>query len=182
MTQPLYEIPLKKIDGSAATLAEHQGDVLLVVNVASKCGLTPQYEGLEKLHEKYRDRGFAVLGFPANDFAGQEPGSDSEIASFCTLNYGVQFPMYGKITVTGPDKHPLYAGLTAARPDTDGRETMETNLRGYGIEPTSRPEVVWNFEKFLIGRDGQVLARFAPDTAPDAEKLAAAIEAALATP
>ena len=180
MSTPIYDIPLKKIDGSAATLAEHAGEVLLVVNVASKCGLTPQDAGLEALHEKYRDRKFAVLGFPANDFAGQEPGSDADIASFCTLNYGVQFPMYGKIVVTGPDKHPLYAGLTAAQPDTEDRGGMENALRGYKIEPTAAPEVLWNFEKFLIGRDGRVLRRFAPDTAPDADKLVAAIEAALA--
>ena len=180
MSQNLYDIPLKKIDGSAATLREHTGEVLLVVNVASKCGLTPQYAGLQALHEKYRDQKFAVLGFPANDFAGQEPGSDSEIASFCTLNYGVQFPMYGKIVVTGPDKHPLYTALTAARPETEDRAGMEQALRGYRIEPTAAPEVLWNFEKFLIGRDGQVLRRFAPDTAPDASKLVAAIEAALA--
>ncbi|MDD3352702.1 glutathione peroxidase [Zoogloea sp.] len=180
MSESLYAIPLRKIDGSPATLAEHQGKVLLVVNVASKCGLTPQYTGLERLHETYAARGLAVLGFPANDFAGQEPGTDAEIAQFCTSTYGVQFPMYGKVVATGPDKHPLYARLTAAQPDTEDREGMETGLRGYGIEPTPRPEVLWNFEKFLIGRDGRVLRRFAPDTAPDAAKLVEAIEAALA--
>lgn len=180
MSQNLYDIPLKKIDGSDATLGEHQGEVLLIVNVASKCGLTAQYEGLEKLHEKYRDQKFSVLGFPANDFAGQEPGSDAEIASFCSLNYGVQFPLYSKIVVTGPDKHPVYAHLTAAQPETEDREGMEKMLGGYGIEPTTRPEVVWNFEKFLVGRDGQVIRRFAPDTTADAEKLVAAIEAAIA--
>jgi glutathione peroxidase len=176
----LYAIPLKKIDGSAATLDEHRGQVLLIVNVASRCGLTPQYAGLEKLYETYRARGFAVLGFPANDFAGQEPGSDAEIADFCTLNYGVGFPMYAKLVATGPDKHPLYSALTAAMPDTEDRAGMEQALRGYKIEPTAAPEVLWNFEKFLIGRDGRVLRRFAPDTAPDAEKLVAAVEAALA--
>lgn len=180
MTQTLQTIPVNKIDGTPATLAEHAGKVLLVVNVASKCGLTKQYEGLEKLHEQYRDKGLVVLGFPANDFAGQEPGSDAEIAGFCTATFGVQFPMYSKIIATGPDKHPLYAALTAARPETEDRAGMEKNLRGYGIEPTAAPEVLWNFEKFLIGRDGQVIRRFAPDTAPDADKLVAAIDAALA--
>ena len=180
MTQSLYTIPLKKIDGTPATLADYAGKVLLVVNVASKCGLTKQYEGLEKLHERFRDQGFAVLGFPANDFAGQEPGSDAEIASFCTANFGVQFPMFSKLVATGPDKHPLYAALTAAQPATEDRAGMEDMLRGYKIEPTAAPEVLWNFEKFLIGRDGRVLRRFAPDTTPDADKLVAAIEAALA--
>ena len=179
MTQSLYDIPVNKIDGSAATLGEHKGEVLLVVNVASKCGLTPQYEGLEKLHEKYRGRKFSVLGFPANDFGAQEPGSNQEIQDFCSTNYQVQFPLYGKIPVTGPDKHPLYQHLIAAKPDTEDREGMETMLRGYKMEPTARPEVVWNFEKFLINRSGQVVRRFAPDTTPDAEKLVAAIEAEL---
>ncbi len=139
-----------------------------------------QYEGLEKLHEQYRDKGLVVLGFPANDFAGQERGSVGEFAGFCPATFGVQFPMYSKLVATGPDKHPLYAALTAARPETEDRAGMEKSLRGYGIEPTAAPEVLWNFEKFLIGRDGQVIRRFAPDTAPDAEKLVAAIDAALA--
>ena len=180
MTQSLYDIPVSTINGEGTTLADHRGEVLLVVNVASKCGLTPQYEGLERLYETYRGQKFAVLGFPANDFAGQEPGTNEEIQSFCSLNYQVQFPLYSKIAVTGPDKHPLYQALIAAQPETEGRASMETMLRGYNIEPTAAPEVVWNFEKFLIGRDGQVLRRFAPDTAPDAPKLVEAIEAALA--
>lgn len=177
MSSEIYDIPLTRIDGTKGSLNEYRGHVLLIVNVASKCGLTPQYEGLEKLHEAYRDEKFAVLGFPANDFAGQEPGSDAEIASFCTANFGVQFPMFSKITVTGEDKHPLYKTLTAAHPETEDRAGMETMLRGYSIEPTAAPEVVWNFEKFLIGRDGKVVRRFSPDTAPDADKLLAAIEA-----
>jgi glutathione peroxidase len=180
MSTSLYDIPVNKIDGSAATLGEHKGEVLLVVNVASKCGLTPQYDGLEKLHEKYSGKKFAVLGFPANDFGAQEPGSDSDIQSFCSTNYNVQFPLYSKIPVTGPDKHPLYKHLTTAKPDTEDREGMETMLRGYKMEPTAKPEVVWNFEKFLINRQGQVVRRFAPDTAPDAPKLVEAIEAELA--
>lgn len=180
MTAALYDIPLNKIDGSAASLREHEGEVLLIVNVASKCGLTPQYAGLEKLQETYRDRKFTVLGFPANDFAGQEPGSDSEIAAFCTANFGVQFPMYSKLVATGPDKHPLYAHLTAAQPETEGRTAVESMLRGYQIEPTAAPEVVWNFEKFLVDRKGQVVRRFAPDITPDAAELVGAIENELA--
>lgn len=180
MTQSLYDIPVSTINSEGTTLADHRGEVLLVVNVASKCGLTPQYEGLEKLYETYRGQNFAVLGFPANDFAGQEPGTNEEIQSFCSLNYQVQFPLYSKIAVTGPDKHPLYQALIAAQPETEGRASMETMLRGYNIEPTAAPEVVWNFEKFLIGRDGKVARRFAPDTAPDDARLIAAIEAQLA--
>ncbi len=180
MTQSLYDIPVSTINGEGTTLADHRGEVLLVVNVASKCGLTPQYEGLERLYETYRGQKFAVLGFPANDFAGQEPGTNEEIQSFCSLNYQVQFPLYSKIVVTGPDKHPLYQALSAAQPETEGRASMESMLRGYNIEPTAAPEVVWNFEKFLIGRDGKVARRFAPDTAPDDARLIAAIEAELA--
>lgn len=180
MSTPLYDIPVRKIDGSEATLNEHKGEVLLVVNVASKCGLTPQYEGLEKLHEKYRSGKFSVLGFPANDFAAQEPGSNDEIQVFCKTTYGVQFPLYGKIAVTGPDKHPLYKHLTTEKPDTEDREGMEASLRGYKMEPTPKPEVVWNFEKFLINRQGQVVRRFAPDIAADAPRLVEAIEAELA--
>lgn len=180
MSASLYDIPVSKIDGSPATLGEHKGEVMLVVNVASKCGLTPQYEGLEKLHEKYRRKKFTVLGFPANDFAGQEPGSNEEIQGFCKTTYNVQFPLYSKIPVTGPDKHPLYKHLITVKPDTEDRAGMETMLRGYKIDPTSEPEVVWNFEKFLINRKGEVVRRFAPDTAPDAPKLVEAIEAELA--
>ena len=179
MSESLYDIPVKKIDGSDATLAEHRGEVLLIVNVASKCGLTPQYEGLEKLHEKYQGKKFSVLGFPANDFAGQEPGTNEEIQQFCSTTYGVQFPLYGKIAVTGPEKHPLYSHLTKVKPETEDREGMEKMLRGYKMEPTAKPEVVWNFEKFLIDRSGNVVRRFAPATKPDEDKLVAAIEAAL---
>jgi glutathione peroxidase len=176
----LASIPLKTIDGKAASLGDHAGKVLLVVNVASKCGLTPQYEGLEALHEKFEDRGFSVLGFPANDFGAQEPGSNDEIASFCTTNFGVKFPMFEKIAVTGEDKHPLYAALTEAAPNKQGdAEGFRERLKGFGMTPTADPEVLWNFEKFVIGKDGKVAARFAPTTAPDDAELGAAIEAAL---
>lgn len=180
MTGTLYDIEVQKIDGTASSLKEHAGQVLLVVNVASQCGLTPQYAGLEALYEKYEDQGFRVLGFPANDFGNQEPGSNEEIQNFCTANFGVQFPMYAKIPVTGEAKHPLYAHLTAEQPETERRDRMEGRLRGFGMEPTPAPEVLWNFEKFLIGRDGRVVRRFAPDTAPDADELVQAIEAELA--
>jgi len=182
METHLYNIPLKKIDGSAATLDEHRGQVLLVVNVASKCGLTPQYEALEKLHETYGGKKFSVLGFPANDFAGQEPGSNEEILDFCKTQYQVQFPLYSKIQVTGQDKHPLYRHLTSEKPETEDRENMESVLRGYKMEPTPKPEVLWNFEKFLVSRDGKVVRRFSPDTTPDAPKVIEAIEAELAKP
>lgn len=180
MSESLYDIAVQKIDGKPATLGEHAGSVLLVVNVASKCGLTPQYSGLEKLHETYRDRGFRVVGFPANDFGAQEPGTNAEIQQFCTTNFGVQFPMYAKIQVTGDGKHPLYGALTKAQPKTENRDAMEKQLKGYGMTPTAAPEVLWNFEKFLVDRKGKVVGRFAPDTAPDAAPLVNAIERELA--
>lgn len=174
-------IALKTIDNRDATLGDFAGKVLLVVNVASKCGLTPQYEGLEALQKTYADRGLVVMGFPANDFGAQEPGTDDEIAAFCTTNFGVDFPMFSKIVVTGPDTHPLYAALTRAMPDATGDgDAFREKLRGYGITPTQAPEILWNFEKFLIGRDGAVIGRFVPTTAPDDAALVAAIEAALA--
>lgn len=177
---PIYDIPVRRIDGTEATLVEHRGEVLLVVNVASECGFTLQYEGLEKLYETYREQGFAVLGFPANDFLGQEPGSDAEIQAFCTANFGVQFPMFSKVTVAGPDKHALFAHLTTSLPDAAGREVLEETARKHGAEPPPRPEIIWNFEKFLVSRTGDTVARFAPDTVPDAPQLVAAIEQALA--
>jgi glutathione peroxidase len=176
----LYEIPVDRIDGTETTLADNRGDVLLIVNVASKCGYTPQYEGLEKLYETYRDRGLSVLGFPSNDFLGQEPGSNDEIQAFCTTNFGVQFPMFSKIRVAGPDKHPLYAHLTNAKHDAEGREKMEASIRSHNAEPPPRPEVIWNFEKFLVSRDGEVVGRYAPDIAPGDATLVEAIEKELA--
>jgi len=177
----IAEIPLTRIEGDADKLANHSGNVLLVVNVASKCGLTPQYEGLEALYKQYKDQGFEVLGFPANDFGAQEPGTNEEIVAFCSANYGVSFPMFSKADVTGPDKQPLYVALTAARPEKQGpAEEFRERLRGYGRTPTEDPEVLWNFEKFLIGRDGQVAERFAPGTEPNDPALRGAIEAELA--
>jgi glutathione peroxidase len=177
----LAGISLKRLDGGADSLANHQGNVLLVVNVASKCGLTPQYEGLEKLYKQYKDRGFEVLGFPANDFGAQEPGSNEEIAEFCSANYGVSFPMFSKADVTGPGKQPLYAELIAAVPTKQGDvDGMKERFKGYGMTPNDDPEVLWNFEKFLIARDGSVVGRFAPAMTPDDPELVAAIERELA--
>lgn len=177
----LATIPLTRIDGKPDSLGQHAGKVLLVVNVASKCGLTPQYEGLEQLYRANKDKGFEVLGFPANDFGAQEPGTHEEITEFCKVNYGVSFPLYAKADVSGPGKQPLYAALTAARPEKQGPAAeFRERLKGYGMTPNEDPEVLWNFEKFLIGRDGTVAGRFAPGTAPDDPELVSAIEAELA--
>jgi glutathione peroxidase len=175
----LESIPVNTIDGKPASLGDHAGKVRLVVNVASKCGLTPQYEGLEKLYEQYRDKGFEVLGFPANDFNGQEPGSNEEIQTFCQTNYGVKFPMYAKIAVTGEDQHPLYKSLTEARPKAEAKDDFRGKLEGYGIKANPEPGVLWNFEKFLVDRNGDVAARFAPDVAPEDPMVVNAIEKAL---
>ena len=181
MPTAIQNIPLEAIDGSKTSLGDFSGKVLLCVNVASKCGLTPQYASLEKLHTAYRDRGFTVLGFPANDFAGQEPGTNAEIASFCSTNYGVDFPMFAKIAVTGNSQHPLYAALVAAQPKAQGDpESFREKLKGYGIEPNPAPGILWNFEKFLIDRKGSVVARFAPDLPPEDPAVTSAIEAELA--
>jgi glutathione peroxidase len=181
MSDVLADIPLKTITGTSDTLAAHTGKVLLVVNVASKCGLTPQYEGLESLYQSYKDKGLEILGFPANDFAGQEPGTEAEIKDFCTINYDVHFPMFAKLVATGTNKHPLYAALTAAQPDvTVGSTTgMREMLAKHGMTPNNPPEVLWNFEKFLIGRDGAVIGRFSPDMKPDDPALVGAINTAL---
>jgi glutathione peroxidase len=180
MTATIYDIPLKTIDGKATSLADYKGKVLLVVNVASKCGLTPQYEGLQNLYAAKHELGLEILGFPANDFRGQEPGTEAEIAAFCSTKYDVQFPLFQKISVVGPDQHPLYKELTSAQPKAEGGDTMRKNLAGYGITPNPEPEVLWNFEKFIIGKDGAVIGRFTPDTTADNPKLVAALDAALA--
>jgi len=181
MTKDLASIPLSRLDGASDALANHAGKVLLVVNVASKCGLTPQYEGLEALYGAYRDQDFEVLGFPANDFGAQEPGSAEDITEFCKVNYGVTFPLFAKAPVSGEDKQPLYAALTAAMPTKQGpAEEFRAHLKGYGMTPNEDPEVLWNFEKFLIGRDGQVVSRFAPGVAPNDPVLTKAIQDELA--
>jgi glutathione peroxidase len=181
MASTIYEIPVQKISGEAASLGEFAGKVLLVVNVASKCGLTPQYEALENLYERFRGQGFVITGFPANDFKAQEPGTNEEIQSFCKLNYGVTFPLFSKITVVGAGKHPLYRALIAAQPKatSSAEKPFRERLKGYGIDTLPEPEILWNFEKFLASRSGEVVRRFSPDTEPDAPELIAVIEAEL---
>jgi glutathione peroxidase len=181
MSASILDIPVKKITGEDTSLAEFKGKVLLVVNVASKCGLTPQYEALEKVYEQYKGQGLVVAGFPANDFKAQEPGTNEEIQAFCTTNFGVKFPLFDKITVVGAEKHPLYAALIEAQPKATSLAEVpfREKLKGYGIDANPEPEIMWNFEKFVVSRDGEVVERFTPDTAPDAPALVAAIEAEL---
>ncbi len=182
MASTVQDIAVKTIRGNDAKLGDYAGKVALVVNVASQCGLTPQYAALEALYQKYSDKGLVVLGFPANDFGAQEPGSEPEIEQFCTTNYGVSFPMFAKIAVTGADRHPLYNALVAAQPkaqvlpDTD----FKGKLAGYGFHQKADSDVLWNFEKFLIDKKGNVVARFNPDIAPDDAAITSAIEAELA--
>jgi glutathione peroxidase len=180
----IYDIPVQTIDGTPASLRPYAGRVLLVVNVASKCGLTPQYTGLERLYADRRAQGFAVLAFPANDFGAQEPGTNDEIAGFCATTYGVTFPLFAKISVAEPERHPLYAALIDAQPAAREKpgSDFKAKLAGYGITPKQAHDVLWNFEKFLIARDGTVAARFAPDVTPDDPLLLAAIDAELAKP
>ena len=162
MATDLLSIPLETLDGRPTTLGEHADGPLLVVNVASKCGLTPQYEGLERLQQTYGDRGLTVVGFPCNQFMGQEPGTAEEIQTFCSTTYGVTFPLMAKIDVNGEQRHPVYEVLTDV-PDADG----ETG------------DVQWNFEKFLLTGDGEVVARFRPRTEPEDPTVVEAIEAQL---
>jgi glutathione peroxidase len=177
-TSLVLDISVDRIDGTPSSLAEHKGKVLLIVNVASECGFTPQYSGLETLYERNRERGFVICGFPANDFGAQEPGSNEEIQSFCRSNFGVKFPMYSKIVVTGVERHPLYNVLVQSAPECTGDTSdLRQHLVEFGVQPTSPPEVLWNFEKFLVGRDGRVVERFAPDVEPDDPRLRDAIEA-----
>lgn len=184
MRTSIEQIPYQGMDGSDTTLGALHGKVRLLVNVASKCGLTPQYEGLEKLFTEKQADGLVVIGFPANEFGAQEPGTNEEIASFCSLNYGVSFPLAKKLVVKGAGQHALYEALTAAQPTAiDTHEgAMATKLAGYGVKRDAPADILWNFEKFLIGRDGNVVARFNPDVTPDDPQLVAAIDAALAQP
>ncbi|WP_122900849.1 glutathione peroxidase [Acinetobacter sp. B51(2017)] len=180
MTTSVYDIPVVTINGAETSLNQYQGKVLLIVNVASKCGLTPQYEGLQKLYENKKAAGLEILGFPSNDFLAQEPGSDTEIQQFCSVNYQIDFPLFSKITVVGADKHPLYQALTQAIPERIGEGPWVKDLTDYGLTPNQPPEVLWNFEKFLVNKKGQVVARFAPDIAADDARIMDAIEAELA--
>jgi glutathione peroxidase len=183
----LYEIPVNKITGEGSSLADYRGKVLLLVNVASQCGLTPQYEALEKVYSRFKDSGFVVCGFPANDFGAQEPGSNQEIYKFCTTNFAVDFPMFSKITVTGPNTHPLYKSLIATQPKAIGptRSAFRQNLDSFlsknhnGATTNPEPGILWNFEKFLIDRNGNVVARFSPEVTPDDPAVVQAIEAAI---
>ena len=182
MSKNIYDFSVKKINGIDANLGDYKGKALLVVNVASACGLTPQYEALEKIYETYHKKGFEVLGFPANEFGAQEPGSNAEIQEFCTTRFGVEFPMFEKIVVKGEGIHPLYSELTQAIPtaDTLGDDSFAQKLAEYGIKQDQPGDVFWNFEKFLVNRKGEVVARFAPSVAPDQPEFVAAIEAELA--
>jgi len=158
----IYDIPIRTLSGEPSSLADLKGKTLLLVNVASKCGLTPQYEGLERLHERFADRGFSVLGFPCNQFMGQEPGTPEEIAEFCSVTYGVTFPLFEKIDVNGDARHPLYGALTEVA-DAEGKAG----------------DIQWNFEKFLVDPNGEIVARFRPTTDPEAAEVVTAIEASL---
>ncbi|RVT89456.1 glutathione peroxidase [Sphingomonas crocodyli] len=181
MATEIQQVPLKTIDGKDATLGDYAGKVLLLVNVASKCGLTPQYEGLEKLYTDYKAKGVEVLGFPANNFREQEPGSDEEIATFCTTNYGVDFPMFAKISVKGDDQHPLYQKLTSEYPSAFFKDNVfKDRLEGFGLKQDKPSDVFWNFEKFLVAKDGTVAGRFAPDIAPTDPIITDAIDKELA--
>jgi glutathione peroxidase len=180
MPRSLYDIPLSRIDGAKTSLAAFRGKVLLVVNVASECGLTPQYEGLQNLYAAKRAQGLEILGFPANNFGAQEPGTEAEIAAFCTTKFGVEFPMFEKISVLGSDRHPLYDALVAAQPKAEGTEAMRKSLVEWGEKPGADSDLLWNFEKFVIGRDGTVLARFSPDITPDDPRLGKVLDRALA--
>ena len=180
MSNSVYDISVNTIQGEATTLNQYQGKVLLIVNTASKCGLTPQYEGLEKLYQDKKEQGLEILGFPANNFLAQEPGSDEEIQEFCSLNYQVAFPLFSKISVAGEDKHPLYQTLTQAIPERMGEGPWWKDLVDYGLTPNEPPEVLWNFEKFLINKKGEVVARFAPDITADDARIVDAVNAELA--
>jgi glutathione peroxidase len=158
---PLQEVKIQDIDGKETTLKAYEGKVLLVVNVASKCGLTPQYEQLQATYEKYKDKGLVVLGFPCNQFGAQEPGTPAEIKTFCASKYSVTFPLFAKLNVNPPEQHPLYAELSGDKSPFPGK-------------------IEWNFGKFLVGRDGKILKRFSPRTKPDEAEVTAAIESALA--
>ncbi len=158
----LYEIPVNRLDGSPSSLGDFKGKAALIVNVASRCGLTPQYEGLEELHERLSERGFTVVGFPCNQFGAQEPGTADEIATFCSTTYGVTFPLFEKIDVNGDDRHPIYGELTKVA-DADGHAG----------------DIRWNFEKFVLAPDGEIVARFNPTVVPDAPELTETIEKVL---
>jgi len=158
----IYDMPIKTLGGEDSSLGQYKGKALLLVNVASRCGLTPQYAGLERLQERYQERGFSVLGFPCNQFLEQEPGSAEEIATFCSTTYGVTFPLFEKIEVNGPGRHPIYEILTDTA-DAEG----------------DKGDIQWNFEKFLVSPEGEVVARFRPGVEPEDKQIVSSVEAAL---
>lgn len=178
MADSVYDFRLRKINGEETSLGEYKGKVLLIVNVASECGLTPQYEGLERIYEKFHDRGFEVLGFPANEFGAQEPGSNEEIQEFCRTKFGVRFPMFEKIVVKGEGQHPLYRHLTQTQPSAIQKEgeSFEERLEKHGIKRSDPKDILWNFEKFLVDREGKIVSRFAPNITPEDPVLISAIE------
>jgi len=177
----IYDIELVTIEGKQQTLADYKGKVLLIVNTASECGLTPQYEALEKLYQAEKDNGLEILGFPCNQFGAQEPGQEADIQSFCAMRYGVTFPLFSKVEVNGEGRHPLYKKLFTALPErtTAPDSDFVEKLKGYGFE-IKEGNVLWNFEKFLVSKDGEVIGHFAPDMTPDHEIFAKALKAALA--
>lgn len=184
MANTVYEFSLRRINGEETSLSKYAGKVLLMVNLASECGLTPQYEGLEKVYEHYRSQGFEVLGFPANEFGAQEPGSNEEIKEFCQTKFGVKFPMFEKIVVKGEAQHPLYKHLTDYRPKAQVKDSgaFEEKLKKHGIQRENPADILWNFEKFLVNKKGQVVERFSPDITPEDPIITAAIEKELAVP
>lgn len=182
MSKPIYAIALQTIENQPTTLGAYEGKVLLVVNVASECGLTKQYEGLENLYEAYQEQGFAVLGFPSNEFLAQEPGTNEQILAFCRGTFGVRFPMFAKTEVNGANRHPLYQALIAAKPQAITPEGSEffARMSSKGRAPKQAGDILWNFEKFLVGRDGTVIQRFSPDMTPEDPMVIQAVKQALA--
>ena len=179
MSDAIYNIPVKSIEGNETSLSEYRGKVLLIVNVASKCGLTPQYTGLEQLYRDKHPAGLEILGFPANDFGAQEPGSNEEIATFCSTQYDVTFPLFSKISVKGTSLHPLYRELIREQPEAIGADAMREKLVAYGMKLGDPTEVLWNFEKFVVDRQGRVIARFSPDITAEDPRLLKVLNDAL---
>jgi glutathione peroxidase len=182
----IFDVPVTTLTGEPATLESYSGKVLLIVNVASECGFTPQYAALEATYRHYKDRGFEILGFPSNDFGGQEPGTSAQIAAFCTSKFFITFPMFEKISIVGAEPHSLYSSLIAAQPTpTDNGPAFRKGIEEFATKnnlpkPNPAPGVLWNLEKFLVDRDGKVIARFGTDVPPDDPRVITAIEKALA--
>jgi glutathione peroxidase len=182
MAANIFDFKVSDISGKDLKLEQYKGKVLLIVNTASECGLTPQYEGLENLYQQYRAKGLEVLGFPANEFGAQEPGSNAEIKDFCQMKFGIKFPMFAKIVVKGEGQHPLYKFMTETQPETikTPQSKFEQQLVEYGEVRENPKDILWNFEKFLISRDGKIMGRYSPEMNPQDQILVQAIEKALA--